>query len=98
MAKLENSFDVEKLHQSPRLNLKKYKSVQTRSSQDSKLTVVAAISGGGQRAGNFGVGVLMALEKFTRCKKTDNVLSIGTLFSRGSTLLLLVITYIARVR
>ncbi len=39
------------------------KSVQTRAGQDPRLAVAVAISGGGERASNFGVGVLLGLEE-----------------------------------
>lgn len=46
------------------LDLDEYRSVQSRPSQDSALTIVVAISGGGLRAANFALGALLALEKY----------------------------------
>jgi hypothetical protein len=49
--------------QAPRVELENYKPVQERIGNHKKSVIVAAaISGGGHRAANFGVGVLMALE------------------------------------
>ena len=42
-----------------------YKSPQARPNQDDTLALGVAISGGGHRAANFGMGVLLALESFT---------------------------------
>ena len=47
----------------PTFNLKEYKSVQGRGYSDPMLTVVAAISGGGERSANLGAGVLIGLEE-----------------------------------
>ena len=47
------------------VDLTGYKSVQTRAGQDASLGVAVAISGGGHRAGNFAVGVMLALEELT---------------------------------
>lgn len=43
-------------------DLTQYESVQDRDGQDPSLTVVVAISGGGFRAANLGVGALLAME------------------------------------
>ena len=48
----------------PRVDLSRYKSVQTRTGQNEDLALAVAISGGGHRAGNFAAGVLLALEDF----------------------------------
>jgi hypothetical protein len=45
------------------VDLAEYRSVQERAAQDSDIVIVVAISGGGQRAGNFGTGVLLGLEE-----------------------------------
>jgi len=47
----------------PRFTLSNFRSVQNRKHQDSSLALVTAISGGGTRAANFGVGVLLGLEQ-----------------------------------
>lgn len=47
----------------PMFDLGKYASVQDRLGQDEDTTVVVAISGGGFRAANLGVGALLALEQ-----------------------------------
>ena len=47
----------------PTVNLKSYQSVQKRPGQDPALAVAMAISGGGSRASNFGIGIMMGLEK-----------------------------------
>ena len=47
----------------PTVDLKAYRSVQERPGQDPALAVAMAISGGGSRASNFGVGIMMGLER-----------------------------------
>ena len=47
----------------PTIQLDYYKSVQQRPNQDESLAVAMAISGGGSRASNFGIGIMMGLEK-----------------------------------
>ena len=47
----------------PTINLSYYKSVQQRPGQDSALAVAMAISGGGSRAANFGLGIMLGLEQ-----------------------------------
>lgn len=44
------------------VDLSAYRSVQSRPGQDGSISLALAISGGGQRASNFGVGVMLALE------------------------------------
>lgn len=44
------------------VKLSDYRPVQTRPGQDGSIALALAISGGGQRASNFGVGVMLALE------------------------------------
>lgn len=46
----------------PRVDLSRYKSVQTRPGQQPDLAFAVAISGGGHRAANFAAGVLLAIE------------------------------------
>lgn len=50
------------LFQAPIVDLDSYRSVEDRSANDRALAVAVAISGGGERAANFGVGVLLGLE------------------------------------
>lgn len=47
----------------PTVDLGYYKSVQERPGQDSSLVVALAISGGGARAANFGMGIMLGLEQ-----------------------------------
>jgi hypothetical protein len=47
----------------PTIDLSYYKSVQLRPGQDSTLAVALAISGGGSRAANFGIGIMLGLEQ-----------------------------------
>ena len=47
----------------PTVRLHKYKSVQERANQNPDLAVALAISGGGSRASNFGVGIMLGLEQ-----------------------------------
>ncbi|MEM1320020.1 MAG: patatin-like phospholipase family protein [Bacteroidota bacterium] len=49
--------------QLPTVNTSGYKSVQLRPAQDSSLALALAISGGGSRAANLGIGVMLGLEK-----------------------------------
>ena len=52
------------------ISLGEYKPVQQRvGGQDPELAVAVAISGGGHRAGNFGMGVLLGLEQLKRDAK-----------------------------
>ena len=51
-----------------------YKSPQLRAGQNADIGVVVAISGGGARAANFGMGILMALEELD-LPKHSNVLN-----------------------
>jgi hypothetical protein len=48
----------------PTIQLERYKSVQLRPGQDSELAVALAISGGGSRAANLGIGIMLGLEDF----------------------------------
>ena len=47
----------------PTVDLNYYRSVQERPGQDANLAVAVAISGGGSRAANFGMGVMLGLEE-----------------------------------
>lgn len=48
----------------PTIDLGVYKSVQDRPDQDPDLSIAVAISGGGSRAANLGVGIMLGLEGF----------------------------------
>ncbi|MCP4107463.1 MAG: hypothetical protein GY749_18285 [Desulfobacteraceae bacterium] len=58
----------------PSINLKEYKDVQERPDQEKEIAVAVAISGGGHRAANLAVGVLMGLEDITHRNLTNNLL------------------------
>jgi hypothetical protein len=51
-------------HQPPVVQLDHYRSAQERDGQNPELAVAMAISGGGHRAANFAVGVMLGLEAF----------------------------------
>lgn len=55
----------------PTVDLSYYKSVQQRPGQDSSLAVAIAISGGGSRASNFGIGVMLGLEQLSTAEGRD---------------------------
>ncbi|MEZ4885474.1 MAG: patatin-like phospholipase family protein [Chitinophagales bacterium] len=57
----------------PTIKLHKYKSVQERPNQNPNLAVALAISGGGSRASNFGIGVMLGLEQIIQ-ENGNNVL------------------------
>lgn len=57
------------------IDMSGYRSAQDRRGpQDPNLAVAVAISGGGHRAGNFGIGVLLGLEELARRDKLRTVL------------------------
>ncbi len=58
----------------PTVNLDEYHSVQNRPDQDPAIAVAMAISGGGSRASNFGIGIMMGLEKI-QLSGRDNALN-----------------------
>lgn len=58
--------------QGPTIDLSQYKSPQQRPHQDSSLAIALAISGGGARAYNFAMGVLLGLENIA--SKQSNLL------------------------
>ncbi len=60
-ASLEHPFRQHRFQECS-VDLSAYRSVQTRPGQDGSIAVALAISGGGQRASNFGAGVMLALE------------------------------------
>jgi hypothetical protein len=64
-------------------DLKKYRSVQSRPGQDPELALAVAISGGGQRAANFGLGALLQLERMPY-RGTNNLLQEADYFSTVS--------------
>jgi hypothetical protein len=72
-------------NQTPKFTLSDFKSPENRSNDQRKdLSVVVTISGGGHRAGNFGVGVLKALENISCKDKTINLLKEIDYFSTVS--------------
>ena len=58
----------------PSIQLDRYKSVQLRPGQDSSLALAVSISGGGSRAANFAIGVMLGLEKI-QVKNSRNILN-----------------------
>ena len=59
-------------YQTPQFSIKGYKTPEARSKNQKKdVSVAVAISGGGHRAGNFGLGVLKELEKINVLKEID---------------------------
>jgi hypothetical protein len=58
----------------PTVELSYYRSVQERPRQDSSLAVAMCISGGGSRAANFGMGVMLGLEEL-ELDNGENVLN-----------------------
>jgi hypothetical protein len=72
-------------NQTPKFTLSDYKSPENRSNDQRKdLCVVVTISGGGHRAGNFGVGILNALENISYKDETVNLLQEVDYFSTVS--------------
>ncbi|MFK7905877.1 MAG: patatin-like phospholipase family protein [Chitinophagales bacterium] len=57
----------------PTVNLSQYKSAQERPNQNADLAVALAISGGGSRASNFGIGIMLGLEQIIQ-ENGNNVL------------------------
>ena len=69
----------------PEISLEKFKDIENRSDkQNRNMTVVVTISGGGHRAGNFGVGALTALENIKCNNKTYDALKEVDYFSTVS--------------
>ncbi len=64
-------------------DLQKYRSVQLRPGQDSDLALAVAISGGGERAGNVGLGAMLQLERLS-LHHTNNLLREVDYFSTVS--------------
>jgi len=55
------------------IDLDRYKTVQKRNNQNNNIAFAVAISGGGYRAANFGMGCLKGLESITPAKKGVSV-------------------------
>lgn len=72
------------LNQPSRIVLRDYKSVQTRSHQRNDMAIVLAASGGGYRAANLTLGVLLGLEKINNPKLKGNLLQEVDYFSTVS--------------
>jgi len=66
------------------IDLQSYRPVQERPGQDPNLAVAMAISGGGHRAANLAVGVMLALESFSTSAVPRNLLSEIDYFSTVS--------------
>ncbi len=71
-------------HIPPIMELSNYRSVQERQNQNPEIAVAMAISGGGHRAANFAIGVLLSLESFTSDGSTNNILNEIDYFSTVS--------------
>jgi hypothetical protein len=71
-------------HTPPVMDLQTYRSVQERPGQDPNLAIALAISGGGHRAANFAVGVMLGLETFSTSSVPRNLLSEIDYFSTVS--------------
>lgn len=71
-------------HTSPVIDLSEYRSVQKRPNQNPDIAVAMAISGGGHRAANFAVGILLGLESFTVNETPINILNEIDYFSTVS--------------
>ncbi len=61
-----------------------YRSVQDRPAQDNGIAVAIAISGGGHRAANFAMGVLLGLEDMQTKSSGNNILAEADYFSTVS--------------
>src|SRR5689334_14830562 len=78
-----NSLD-ENLEHSPLINLSKYKSVHERNSHHNNIAMALAASGGGYRAANLTLGVLLGLEKMHSARLNMNMLQQVDYFSTVS--------------
>jgi hypothetical protein len=72
------------LFQAPIININHYKSVHTRPENQAGLAAVVAISGGGERAANLGLGVLVGLESIRFSNSGTNALQEIDYFSTVS--------------
>ena len=72
------------LFQAPIINVNNYKSVHRRPENRADLAAVVAISGGGERAANLGLGVLAGLESIKLSKSGRNALQEIDYFSTVS--------------
>ncbi len=74
----ENVFNKQNPYQTPIFSIEKYKSPELRSSkQKQDVSVAVAISGGGHRAANFGIGVLKELENINVLKEVDYISTVS---------------------
>lgn len=78
-----SSFASAQELRSVNLDMRRYRPVQERPGQNSELAVAVAISGGGERAGNFGLGALLQLERLDYFA-TNNLLQEVDYFSTVS--------------
>jgi hypothetical protein len=68
----------------PLVDLARYRSVQEREGQDPRRAVAVAISGGGHRAANFALGIMLELESFCGNQRELNILNEIDYFSTVS--------------
>jgi len=61
----------------PPIDLSSYEEQKKRPHQDKNLALAVAISGGGHRAANFGVGVLMGLEEAKVLHEVDYLVTVS---------------------
>jgi predicted acylesterase/phospholipase RssA len=81
----DSVFNEQNPYQTPEFSISDYKSPESRNdSQNNKLSLAIAISGGGHRAGNFGVGILSELENINCSGKKFNALKEVDYFSTVS--------------
>ena len=81
------------LFQAPIININNYKSVHRRPENRADLAAVVAISGGGERAANLGIGVLAGLESIKLSNSGRNALQEIDYFSTVSGVGLAAATY-----
>ena len=81
---LRHPHRADALFQPPTIDLEQYQSVHDRPNNSDKLAVAVAISGGGERAGNFGAGVLLGLEEIKLADRSTNALQEVDFFSTVS--------------
>ncbi|MDL1979430.1 MAG: patatin-like phospholipase family protein [Deltaproteobacteria bacterium] len=81
----ETKVHPNELYEETIVDLSSYKSSQERNGQDKRFRVAVAISGGGHRAANFGIGALLGLEEIkTNDIVGNNALSQVDMFSTVS--------------
>lgn len=73
---LDRSQFVKDGEEFPTVDMNYYKSVQERPAQNPHLAAAIAISGGGSRAANFGIGVMLGLEKIATGSSSNALLEV----------------------